>query len=340
VGLSVRSYRLNRLAFWLSSLVVVGLWAESGRAATLDYWRFNARLSRLEIVTDQDVKPKIKLIANPTRLVVDLPGVKLGQPSARKRIGSYVKEARVGQVSPWTVRLVVELGDRYTLPAERVWVRGLAPNRWVVQLPKLQALDLQMEPQPPEIAIAVPAAKSYPKARVVIAVDPGHGGADVGAVGRGGLLEKTVVLDISQRLSQYLETQGVQAVMTRDEDRELDLAPRVAISERARTRAFVSIHANSLSLGHPEVNGLETYYYSSGFNLARMIHRHILQRVNISDRGVKRARFYVLRNTSMPAVLVETGFVTGRQDAANFASASFRARMAQGIGEGIVQYFR
>lgn len=339
MGLSVRNSSLSLAALLLPNLLVIGLWAESGKTATLDYWRFNARLSRLEIVTDRDVKPKVKLIANPTRLVVDLPGIKLGQPSVRKPIGSFVEEARVGQLSPWTVRLVVELGDRYTMLAQEVKVRGLAPNRWFVQLPKLEDKASQ-PPQPQEVAIAVPAAKPYPKARVVIAIDPGHGGGDPGAVGQRGIQEKTIVLDISRRLSQFLETRGVQAVMTREDDRELDLAPRVAIGERAQARAFVSIHANSLSLSQSQVNGLETYYYTSGFDLAKIIHRSILQRVKMVDRGVKRARFYVLRHTSMPAVLIETGFVTGQQDAANFASTSFRTRMAQGIGEGILQYFR
>jgi N-acetylmuramoyl-L-alanine amidase len=351
----VKNFSLKAAAWLLP--ILMGMGANAATAASLDYWRFNARLSRLEIVTDIDVKPTVQLVANPTRLVVDLPGINLRRPPAEKKIGRFVKEARVGQFTPRTVRLVVELGHRYTLRSQDVMVRGLAPNRWFIQLPKLLALDPSAAPQTDPIAIAVPDAKvatsptdgvpitvpnpsSYPKGRVVIAIDPGHGGADPGAVGRGGLREKAVVLDISRKLAQFLAKNGLQAVLTRNEDLELDLAPRVAIAERAKARIFVSIHANALSLGQPGVNGLETYYYNDGYNLARIIHNTILRSISVSDRGVRRARFYVLRKTSMPAVLIETGYVTGRVDAKNLSSPNYRTRMAQAIGSGVLQYFR
>jgi N-acetylmuramoyl-L-alanine amidase len=341
----------------LLPIFTVGVWASSATAASLDYWRFNARQSRLEMVTDVDVRPTVQLVADPARLVVDLPGINLGRPPAQKKIGRFIKEARVGQFNRRTVRLVVELGRKYTLRPQDVMVRGLAPNRWFIQLPKLLALDPQAAAQTDPIAISVPNAKpatsptdgvainvptptSYPKGRVVIAVDAGHGGGDPGAIGRGGLQEKTIVLDISRKLAQFLASKGLQAVMTRNEDLELDLAPRVAIAERAKARIFVSIHANSLSLSQPQVSGLETYYYNDGYSLARMIHNAILRSIRLPDRGVRQARFYVLRKTSMPAVLVETGYVTGRLDASNLAKPSYRTQMAQAIGTGILQHFR
>jgi len=103
---------------------------------------------------------------------------------------------------------------------------------------------------------------------------------------------------------------------------------------------FVSIHANAISMSRPDVNGLETYYFQSGRNLANVIHRNILQRLNIRDRRVRQARFYVLRNSRMPSVLVETGFVTGREDAARLGDPNFQRQMAQGIAAGIVEYVR
>jgi N-acetylmuramoyl-L-alanine amidase len=87
-----------------------------------------------------------------------------------------------------------------------------------------------------------------------------------------------------------------------------------------------------------EVNGLETYYHSSGNRLAQVIHQSILRLVTMRDRGVRQARFHVLVNTSMPSVLVETGFVTGAQDARNFNDPAWRSCMAQGIATGILQY--
>ncbi|MEM9903745.1 MAG: DUF3747 domain-containing protein [Cyanobacteria bacterium P01_D01_bin.44] len=185
-----------------------------------------------------------------------------------------------------------------------------------------------------------PTPRPVPQGQVLVMIDPGHGGRDPGAVGIGGLQEKELNLWISQRVQQRLADQGIQARMTRSDDRELDLQPRVDIAERANATIFVSIHANAISLSRPDVNGLETYYYSSGIGLARTIHNRVLRQTDLRDRGVRRARFYVLRNTSMPAVLVETGFVTGREDVARFRNLSERQQIADAIADGVVDYLR
>lgn len=175
-----------------------------------------------------------------------------------------------------------------------------------------------------------------PNGRVVVLIDPGHGGPDPGAVGIGGIREKDIVLDISTQVAAILRQQGVEAVMSRTADIDLDLEPRVDLADRVNAAIFVSIHANAIDMSRPDVNGLETYYYSSGEQLARTVHQTILQSLDIRDRRVRRANFYVLRNSSMPSILVETGFVTGAEDAANLASASHRSRMAQAIARGIL----
>lgn len=176
--------------------------------------------------------------------------------------------------------------------------------------------------------------------RIVVVVDPGHGGGDPGAIGIGGLQEKQVVLDISRQVATILQRQGIQALLTRYDDREIDLQPRVDFAERVNASLFVSIHANAISLSRPDVNGLETYYYDTGGRLARTIHESILRRTGIPDRRLRRARFYVLRKTSMPAVLVETGFVTGADDAVRLRNPAYRRRMAEAIAEGILRYLR
>jgi len=174
----------------------------------------------------------------------------------------------------------------------------------------------------------------------VVIIDPGHGGPDPGAVGIGGLREKDLVLPISIEVAKLLEQQGVQVILTRQRDIDLDLEPRVRLAERARANLFVSIHANAINLRRPDVNGVETYYYTSGGGLARTIHNSILDGLKTRDRGVRRARFYVLRKTSMPAVLVEIGFVTGREDAANLSKPAYRSQMAAAIARGILQYMK
>ncbi|MEO1351153.1 MAG: N-acetylmuramoyl-L-alanine amidase [Cyanobacteria bacterium J06635_15] len=179
-----------------------------------------------------------------------------------------------------------------------------------------------------------------PQTGVVVVIDPGHGGRDPGAIGIGGLQEKEINLAIAIRVQQILEENGVQAPITRTGDQTLDLDPRVQIANRANATLFVSIHSNAISLSRPEVNGLETYYYSTGASLARTIHNSILQRIDIRDRGVRQARFYVLRYTDMPSVLVETGFVTGSEDAARLRDPAHRNAMADAIAQGILNYVR
>lgn len=211
--------------------------------------------------------------------------------------------------------------------------------------PNIQSLILQLRRSgfqtiPTPTPTPRPTLPRAPNGRQVVIIDPGHGGPDPGAVGIRGIQEKEIVLDISTRISAILEQQGVSTVLTRTADIDLDLAPRVQLANRVRAAVFVSIHANAISMARPDVNGLETYYYDTGYDLARMIHANVLQTVQMRDRGVRSARFYVLRQSSMPSVLVETGFVTGAEDAANLATSAHRQRMAEGIARGILQYIR
>ncbi|MEH2254901.1 N-acetylmuramoyl-L-alanine amidase [Nostoc sp.] len=177
--------------------------------------------------------------------------------------------------------------------------------------------------------------------RVVVIIDPGHGGKDSGALGIGGAREKDVILPIGKRLAEILQKNGVQVIMTRDSDYFVTLPGRVQLAERANADVFVSIHANSAGASRPDVNGLEVYYYDSGLNLARIVRSSILQSIStLKDRGVRRARFYVLRKSSMPSILVETGYMTGRQDMARLRTSAYQNQMAEAIARGVLQYLK
>ena len=185
-----------------------------------------------------------------------------------------------------------------------------------------------------------PAPKPAPTGRIVVMIDPGHGGKDPGAIGIGGLREKDVILPISQKVAEILQKNGVNAVLTRNTDYFVSLQGRVVLSEKRDADLFVSIHANSLGLSRPDISGLEVYYYDSGKGLADAVRRGIIAKVKVKDRGIRRARFYVLRKTSMPAILVETGYVTGRDDAAKLKQTWYRNQMAEGIADGILRYLK
>jgi len=222
-------------------------------------------------------------------------------------------------------------------PSQQMLALQLAQTQ--VQAPP-GAIPVTPTPLPPRPTQTTPSLPTVPRGRLVVVVDPGHGGPDPGAVGIGGIQEKEIVLDISRQVAQILEQQGIQAVLTRSNDIDLDLQPRVDIAERANAALFVSIHANAIDMSRPDINGLETYYYETGAQLARTIHQNMLQGTGMKDRGVRQARFYVIRNTSMPSVLVEVGFVTGREDAARLSNPASRRQLATAIAQGVLQYIQ
>lgn len=99
-------------------------------------------------------------------------------------------------------------------------------------------------------------------------------------------------------------------------------------------------HANSVDK-RPDVNGLEVYYYDSGYNLAEVVRKTILQNIStLNDRGTRKARFYVLRKSSMPSILVETGYMSGREDNPRLGNPEYQNRMAEAIANGILIYLK
>jgi N-acetylmuramoyl-L-alanine amidase len=242
------------------------------------------------------------------------------------------------------VRQIVPDAFRTTIDGRRVVQAGLFVERGEAEVIQRQLAALDTPTSIFDINYGVaPRSSSASIARdgrTVVVVDPGHGGGDPGAVGIGGIHEADIVLDVAQQVASLLEKQGVQAVLTRQDDREVELEPRVDLADRLNADLFVSIHANSIDLSRPDVNGLETYYYDSGGALATSIHNSVVNATGMPDRGIRQARFYVLTETSMPAVLVEIGFVTGRDDAARFNSATSRSQIAAAIVQGILRYLQ
>jgi N-acetylmuramoyl-L-alanine amidase CwlD len=246
------------------------------------------------------------------------------------------------------VRRSVPDAFRTTLNGERVIQAGLFVTREEAEAVQQQMGNLDVATNIFDVSYGVvtvrpasrPSRSVVRQGQIVIVVDPGHGGADPGAVGIGGIHEADIVLDISQEVAALLNEAGMQVVLTREDDREVDLAPRVALAESVDADLFVSIHANAISMSRPDINGVETYYYDTGAALATAIQNSLIDATGMTDRGVKQARFYVLRRTSMPAVLVEVGFVTGREDAARLSNDSFRTKIAEAITQGILRYLR
>ncbi|MBW4594690.1 MAG: N-acetylmuramoyl-L-alanine amidase [Brasilonema angustatum HA4187-MV1] len=266
--------------------------------------------------------------------------VRLQQQDPRS-VAVYIQPAggvRIGQLNQLSSQLLsLELQRSFS---------PLTPRFGLPPLPRsnpqpLSSGSMTNNPLPMPQTIPQPMPRPrVPNGRVVIVIDPGHGGHDSGAPGLGGLLEKDVVLPIGRRIASILQQNGIQVALTRDTDYFVTLQGRVDIAVQANADLFVSVHANSVDR-RPDVNGLETYYFDSGLDLARVVHSNILRTIpTIKDRGVRKARFYVLRKNSIPSILVETGYMTGQEDNPRLGSPEYQNRMAEAIANGILLYLR
>ncbi len=193
-----------------------------------------------------------------------------------------------------------------------------------------------------------------------VVVDPGHGGIDGGATDRAGLLEKDINLDVSLRIANILKNKHVKALLTRDKDISLDsksslkasrhrrdLNARKNIINRTRADIFISIHVDS-DPGHPQTRGMIVFYYPEsreGQKLAQfikhsidiMIYERYLRDASLRTR-IRVNDYYILRETRIPGVLIELGFITNPEDKKLLLDINFREKIAEAISCGLVEY--
>ncbi len=186
------------------------------------------------------------------------------------------------------------------------------------------------------LGAALSAVASAYNFRTVI-IDPGHGGHDNGGQW-GRVYEKHLALDTSIRLESHLKKMGYNTVLTRRSDYFVSLPARMTTASKYSNAIFVSIHYNYT--WKQQVSGIETFYNTqASHKLASDVHRGVMSRTKVVDRGVKYARYYVIRNCSIPSVLVEGGFVSNSNERSRMKTAWFRDAIARGIADG-VQSFR
>jgi len=175
-----------------------------------------------------------------------------------------------------------------------------------------------------------------------VAVDAGHGGDDSGTHGATGLLEKDVNLDIATRLRDDLQALGAEVVMTRTDDTFVSLQGRCDIANEAHADVFVSVHNNSFT--RPEKSGTEAYQSREASDQSRLltrdIYKHLESDLPTEGSGIRSAGFYVLRHTTMPAVLTEIAYMSNAGDEALLATPAFREQAAQAIADGVTDYFQ
>ena len=250
--------------------------------------------------------------------------------------------------------------DAASMPARR----ARAPPSEGPPIPRARRLALATALA---LAAGLAASATASAALPYVAVDPGHGGGDTGAVGelppgavtglppradaqgRPVLMEKDVNLDIGLRLDGYLRGRGARTILTRTTDlaggdrpyttETADLRARVDIANEAGAELFVSVHNNALSR---TASGTETYhfYYASPSArlLAQDVQTEVVAALGLPDRGVKSAGFYVLRHSVMPAVLVEGAFLSNPSEALLLADPNVRQRIAEAVGRGVERF--
>jgi N-acetylmuramoyl-L-alanine amidase/putative methionine-R-sulfoxide reductase with GAF domain len=326
-------------------------------------------------------------LTNPDRVYFDLRDTQLAPELVGKVFDgdALLSRIRIAQPVPGMTRIVLEAKGSTTLSRPQVSLER-DPYRLVIEVTRAGATpkgSVDLFPSSPETnvkAIVIPPPSKedlqwrakVPKMRIV--VDAGHGGWDLGTVGRQGLLEKDLVLEISERLGKLLESRlGSEVVYTRQDDNYIPLDNRAQIANDAQADLFVSIHANYSDL--PSARGVETYYSNffappgskeekdagtrntdasissvdlhdrveQSRRLAASVQRSLYGTLSVHnsglrDRGIKEAGFVVLTESAMPGILAEVSFVSSPTDEQKLRSDGYRERIAEALYRGIARY--
>lgn len=185
--------------------------------------------------------------------------------------------------------------------------------------------------------------KSQPLKDLKIALDAGHGGSELGAIGCLNDKEKDINLEISELLKNKLEASGAKVIMTRDDDTDVSLNDRVKIANKNDAQIFISIHNNALpdSAAHLKSTGSETYYfYPQSKELAKSVVDSLSKETGLKNNGAKAQSFAVVRNTNCPAILVEVGYIINPDDNAKLMDKDFQNKIAEAILHGLENYLK
>lgn len=330
-------------------------------------------------------------LPNPERIYFDLLDTELA-PGLNGQIidvkDGLITRIRVAQPADKITRVVLE-----TKSGSNFWDNlEQNPHRLVIEVRSPNALRPEAQPKPESTPTPLQQEKTQSPAKpsgeetgtrarggkLRVVIDAGHGGWDLGTIGRGGLLEKTLVLDVAQNLGKMLESRlGCDVIYTRKDDNYVSLEERAEIANHAQADLFISVHANYSSL--TSARGVETYYSSffsppeareieyrenatagnvtpaklSARGLKEKVEQsrklaasvqHALygtlasQNVGIRNRGVREASFVVLTGTQMPSILAEISFVSSPTDEEKLQRTEYRQQIAEALYKGVEQF--
>ncbi|MDP4125410.1 MAG: N-acetylmuramoyl-L-alanine amidase [Bacillota bacterium] len=188
----------------------------------------------------------------------------------------------------------------------------------------------------------------------VVMLDPGHGGYDPGTITNQGVYEKEINLQIAQKVREMLGPSGIKVLLTRDEDidyvpngvkgkqtkKQTDLNRRIEMAKEAQADVFVSLHVNATASG--KQSGAESFYHyrsESGKSLAEFIQQELIKITGMNRRIAKPGDFYVINNSSMPAVIVEVGYLSSPKERQKLQQSWYQEQLSRAIAKGIANYF-
>ncbi|HMP51777.1 MAG TPA: N-acetylmuramoyl-L-alanine amidase, partial [Candidatus Melainabacteria bacterium] len=281
----------------------------------------------IEIKSDSPEKLLYKTfrLSNPERYVIDFENLSeiadssLPSPTSTAS-GKFVRSMRVGSpvIGERAVgRLVLDLADTSTFITEN------KDN-------KTNTITIQVGGQGTSLLAGLKAPASS-----TVILDAGHGGTDPGAQ-RGDTDEKDITLAIVKKTDRYLKASGVKVLLTRDEDKTVSLAERVDLTNKTRPDAFLSVHINSLE-SKSDIHGIETYYQTpQSERMAKLIHKSLVDGLKAPDRSVRKAKFYVVNRTTVPAVLAEVGFISHKEEKKQLTTEAYQEKVAPALAPGVV----
>ncbi|WP_322905690.1 N-acetylmuramoyl-L-alanine amidase family protein [Paenibacillus campi] len=304
--------------------------------------------SRLLVTLSKGVTPKVSKMDAPNRIVIDLPATDFSkafiaqdQNTSVDGISSLnvvnndnVSQVRYSQFSsdPSSIRLVIDLKNKQNY---EVFTEG---SLLIVDLVADNGKPAPTPPAtPPTTGPTQPGTGVGTDGKKVIVIDAGHGDQDPGAIGSQ-TSEKRLNLGLALKVEALLKDDpSIDVVLTRSDDTFLPLKERVKIAEKLNADVFVSIHANSGSSS--AASGTETYYQrTSSKKLAQTIHKYLVAATGFKDRGVQYGNFHVIRETTMPAVLLEVGFISNRAEESKMMDSAKQDQVAASIVKGIKEY--
>ena len=334
--------------------------------------------TRIVIDATREVTYKKMVLSSPDRVVVDIANAWLS-PEVKRSIdidNTFVGKVKIAQFDPKTVRVVVETKvgqNNYqvfslnsgSIPGRVVMDFGNLENSDDVKIDWSKKTTEPIEPQPEQekpmpragggsadedVDTAINGITGL-KGRVIV-IDPGHGGSDSGAIGPTGVMEKSITLRVGNELRRLLTQEGATVYMTRSTDKEVspkrskatdieELQARCDVANQKNADIFISVHMDSFT--NDAAKGTTGYYYSLGNKRSRIladkIRAGVIDQLGTQSRGTQSSNFYVVKHTDMPATLVELAFISNKNEEQLMNSEDGIKKAAQGIADGIADYF-